>query len=69
MTTWLDIDRKAEAHLSSKHAHLTKEDYYFQWSTLRDKMEEALEDGVITAEEFEAAKATSGSHWTWARNS
>lgn len=64
-----EIERKADEYLTEKHAHLSSEDRYFRWSTLESKMSEALRDGVITEDEFEAVKADNGSHWTWARNS
>lgn len=64
-----DIENKANKHLKEKHAHLSEEDYWFRWSTLANKMNEALRDGVITEDEFEVIKADSGDHWTWARNS
>jgi hypothetical protein len=64
-----EIERKADEYLSKKHAHLSSEDFWFRWSTLCSKMQEALNDGVITEDEFEKVKADAGEHWTWARNS
>ena len=63
-----EIETHVRKFLREKHAHLDEMSFAMR-GCLRDDMNEALRDGIVTAEEYEAAKvANSDYRWTWARN-
>lgn len=67
-TDWAMVFQIVNLHMVTKYKHLSDEDIYFRWSTMRHKWMEALEDGVISKQTFDAAAAVYGEQWIRARN-
>lgn len=68
METAHEIEMNVRNYLRAKHADLDEMSFAMR-GCLRNDMNEALADGVVTAEQYEAVKTASGERrWTWARN-
>ena len=62
------VEQRVHGYLKEKYAYLPDEERYFYHSDLRDECEDALEDEVITQDEYDLVEAVSGERWRLPKN-